>query len=143
MVEEITDEQIKELEEELKKLEEKDTSYGSPKPIDKDSLYKFCRDILRFPDTTRIGNLTNQELGLAKLGVRHYQEISAYAKAEGLDIVAKYLMNKSQIVTATSMSRKGFWAELFFTTIKKEKKAKEPKKEKTGLFGKKKEEKNE
>lgn len=143
MPEEVTDDEIKQLEDELKKLEDKDTSYGSPSAAQKDSLYKFCRDILKIKDTTRIGNLTAQELGLSKLGVRHYQEIAAYAGAEGLDIVEKYLMNKSQIITATSMSRKGFWAQLFFTNIKAEKKLKEPTKEKKKWFSRKTEEESE
>ena len=138
MAEEVLDEEIKQLEEELKKLETKDTSYGSPTTTQKDSLYKFCRDILKIPDTTRIGNLTNTELGLMKLGARHYQEIAAYAGVEGLDLVEKYLMNKSQIMTATSMSRKGFWAQLFFTSIKKEIKPRDKTPEKKKWFSSKK-----
>ena len=140
MVEEVSEEEIAKLEEELKKLEDKDSGFGSPSTAQKDSLYKFCRDILKIEDTTRIGNLTNAELGITKLGVRHYQEIAAYAEAEGLDIVGKYLMNKSQIITSTSMSRKGFWAQLFFTNIKQEKKVKEPVNVKKSWFGKKQEE---
>ena len=139
MSEEITNEEIEQLEEELKKLESKDTSYGSPKPSEKDSQFKFFRDILRIEDTTRVGNLSAQELGLTKLGVRHYQEIAAYANAEGLNIVSDYLNLKSQIISSTSMSKKGFWAELFVTMIKREKKDK-PKEEKKKWFAKKTEE---
>ena len=136
---EVTDEELKELEEELKKLEDKDSGYGSPKSSEKDSQFKFFRDILKNKDTTRIGNLTAQELGVTKLGIRSYQEIAAYAKVEGWDTVADYLMTKSQIVSATSMSKKGFWSELFVTMIKREKKDK-PKEAKKGWFSKKQEE---
>ena len=140
MTEEVTDDEIEKLEEELKKLEDKDTSYGSPKPSEKDSQFKFFRDILKIEDTTRVGNLTAQELGLTKLGVRHYQEIAAYAGVEGLDIVQDYLMLKSQIISSTSMSKKGFWAELFVTMIKREKKDKPTEEKKKKWFTKKTEE---
>ncbi len=136
MTEEITSDEIKELEEELKKLEDKDTSYGSPKAPEKDSQFKFFRDILRIKDTTRIGNLTAQELGLSKLGVRHYQELALYSEAEDLKDVSKYFMSRSQIITSTSMSKKGFWAQLFVTQIKSEKKSK-PIEVKKGWFAKK------
>ncbi len=137
MKEEVSDEEIKQLEEELKKLESKDTSYGSPTATEKDNLFKFFRNILTTEDTTRIGNLTGPELGLSKLGVRHYQELAAYAGVEGLDMVENYLMQKSQIITSTSMSRKGFWSQLFVTQIKREKKDSDKQPEKKGWWGKK------
>ena len=133
---EVSSEELEKLEEELKRLEDKDTSYGSPKSPEKDSQFKFFRDILRISDTTRVGNLTAQELGLTKLGVRHYQQIALYAEAEGLKTVSEYLIGQAQIISATSMSKKGFWAELFVTMIKREKKDK-PKEEKKGWFRKK------
>lgn len=69
-----------------------------------------------------MGNLSNTELGVTKLGVRHYLELSSYAEAEGLNLVAEYLTNKSNIITSTSMSRGGFWSKNFVTQIKTEKK---------------------
>lgn len=126
------EEELKRLEEELKKLE----SYGSPEPEKKEGLFKFFREILHLEDTTRIGNLSNTELGISRLGVRHYKELSIYAEAEGLDTVAKYLNSKSNNITSTSMSKKGFWAKLFVTNIKKEQKI-VPKEEKKGWFSKK------
>jgi len=142
MTEQITDDEIQKLEEELKELEDKGTaSSDSPKSKDKDNQYKFFRDILTLRDTTRVGNLQNMEMGAMKLGVRHYQEIANYAQMEGLHKVYDYLMVKSQIVTATSMSKKGFWSELFMTQIKREKKDKAQDEKKRGLFsGKPKEE---
>lgn len=144
MTEQVTDDEIKKLEEELKEMEEKgNLSSDSPKSKDKDNQYKFFRDILTLNDTTRVGNLQNMEMGAMKLGVRHYQEIATYAKMEGLSKVHDYLMVKSQIVTATSMSKKGFWSELFMTQIKREKKDKPKDEKKKGLFSKKSEEEGE
>lgn len=128
------DEELKKLDDELKKLDEID--YGSPSPEKKENIFKFFREILTQKDTTRIGNLINTELGLARLGVRHYLDLGNYAEVEGLDRVATYLRGKAGIITATSMSRKGFWPKLFVTQIKKEQKI-VPKEEKKGWFGKK------
>jgi len=137
MPEEVTDEEIQKLEEELKKLEDKDTSYGSPKSAEKDSLFKFFRTILSTKDTTRIGNITAQELGISDLSVRGWKRIALYAKVEGLHIVEDYLNGQSEIITSSSMSRKGFWSQLFVTQIKAEKKLKEKPLEKKRWFGKK------
>lgn len=139
MAEEVSDEEIEKLEEELKKLDDKDSSYTSPSSPKKDNIFKFFREILTTKDTTRIGNLKAEELGVSKLGVRHYQELANYAEVEDLDKVKEYFMNRSNIVTATSMSRKGFWSQLFVTQIKREQKEKTKESEKKSWFGKKKE----
>jgi len=125
-------EKLEKLEAELNKLD----SYGSPEPEKKENIFKFFREILTQKDTTRIGNLNSAELGITRLGARHYLESALYAEAEGLDTVAAYLRNKSGIITSTSMSRKGFWPKLFVTQIKKEQKI-VPKEEKKGWFSKK------
>lgn len=137
MTEEVTDEEIAKLEEELKKLEDKDTSYGSPSAAVKESLFKFFNKILTIKDTTRIGNLTANEIGLGRLSVRGNKSIALYAKAEGLDLVANYFNDLSNILTESSMSKKGFWSQLFVTQIKREKKDKDRTPEKKKWFGKK------
>jgi len=118
----VTDDEIEQLEEELKSLEGKDSDFSYPKGKEKDNQFKFFRDIIKQDDTTRIGNIKREEMGEAELGVRHYQEIADYAEVEGLKTVANYLRSRSNIITATSMSRNGFWSELFMTQIKREKK---------------------
>ena len=129
------DEELEALEEELKKYEDKDTS--SPTAAKKDNIFKFFRDILTVKDTTRIGNLKPEELGLSKLGVRHYLELANFMDSEGMDTVKDYFVNRSNIVTSTSMSRKGFWSQLFVTQIKREQKDKVKEPEKKGWFKKK------
>ena len=132
------EEEIKKLEEDLKKLGEIGTGYGSPEPEKKEGIFRFFRYILNIKDTTRIGNLRDSELGVTRVGVRSYQEIANYAYAEDLDLVGDYFRDKSDIITATSMSRKGFWPQLFVTQIKKETKEK-PTEAKKGWFAKKEE----
>ena len=139
MTEEITDEEIKQLEEELKKLEDKDTSYGSPKSPDKESLFKFYNKLLTIKDTTRIGNLLATEIGVSRLSVRGNKSIALYAEAEGLNLVSEYFINRANIITETSMAKKGFMSQLFFTSIKKEKKDKPQTEKKKWFTGSKKE----
>ncbi|KKN11193.1 hypothetical protein LCGC14_1028970 [marine sediment metagenome] len=122
MTEEVSDAEIKQLEEELKKLEDKDTSYGSPTAAQKESLFKFYNKLLTIKDTTRIGNMTAKEIGLGRLSVRGNKSIALYAEAEGLSLVSEYFRDKANILTETSMSKKGFMSQLFFTQIKREKK---------------------
>ncbi len=134
MTEEVSDEEIKQLEEELKKLESKDASYGSPTAAQKESLFKFFNKILTIKDTTRIGNLTAPEIGLGRLSVRGNKSIALYAKAEGLTVVEDYFNDLSNILTETSMAKKGFWSQLFVTQIKAEKKLKDKSTEKKRWF---------
>ncbi len=139
MAEEVSEEELKQLEEELKKLEDKDTSYGSPSAAQKESLFKFYNKLLTIRDTTRIGNLTSIEIGLGRLSVRGNKSIALYAEAEGLSIVKDYLNNQANILTETSMAKKGFMSQLFFTQIKREKKDKPKTESKRWFSGKEKE----
>jgi len=137
MTEEVLDEEIKKLEEDLKKLEDKDTSYGSPSATVKESLFKFFNKILTIKDTTRIGNLTAPEIGLSRLSVRGNKSIALYAGVESLDTVADYFNNQANIISETSMAKKGFWSLNFVTQIRKEARIKDTKPEKKGWFTKK------
>jgi len=133
------EEQLEELEEELKKLEylSKDSSLSSayPEPEKKDNQFKFFREILHLPESWKVGNLKDEEIGKSKLGVRSYLELAQYSEAEGLDQLEKYFTGKADIVAAPTMGRKGFLAQLFVTSIKREQKIKEPSKLKKGWFG--------
>ena len=111
------DDELKKMEDELKKLET--IGYGSPDPPKKEGIYKFFKEILSSKDSTKTANLSSTELGIAKMGVRHSQEIANYAEAEGLPMVADYLRDKAEIILSTSMSKKGFWSQLLVTQIKR------------------------
>lgn len=138
-----SEEELKKLEEELKQLESSSSSegYGSPKQPDKDSVFKFFREILYLKDSKKVGNLKKEELGLTRLGIRHYLDIANYAEHQGLAGFSDYLRAKSEIIAATSMSKDGFLSKLFVTQIKKEQKSeKQPEKKKSWFdFSKKKE----
>ncbi len=134
MTEEVSDEEIKQLEEELKKLESKDTSYGSPTAVQKESLFKFFNKILTIKDTTRVGNLSTPEIGLSRLSLRGNKSIALYAEVEGLNIVRDYFNNQANILSETSMSKKGFFLQTVITQIRKEKKGTDKSQEKRKWF---------
>lgn len=135
------DEELEKIEAQLKELEAiEKTGYGSPSQVSKEGLFKFFNRILDAEDSTKIANLSTTELGDMKLGVRAYQRIANYADVEGLDKVGIYLRGNAEIVSRTSMSKKGFWSKLFVTQIKKEQKVKEPTEQKTRWWSSKKEE---
>ncbi len=126
--------------EELDEMIEKDLpeGYGYPEQDKKDSIFKFFREILHTKDSKKVGNLTDAEIGTASMGIRNYINIAAYADAEGLNIVGNYLRAKGETIAATSMSRKGFLAQLFVTQIKKEQKLRSsPSEIKKGWFARK------
>jgi len=134
----VTDDEIKKLEEDLKKIESMDTSgYGSPSEVKKDTIFKFFKEILDSLDSRKTGNLEKNEIGQVTMGVRSYFDIALYAETEGLDKVADYFGQKAEIILSTSMSRKAKFMELIVTQIRKQLSTKEPKPVKSGWFKKK------
>lgn len=131
--------EIQKLEAEIKQLEEQGISipesYGSPDIEKKDSIYKFFREILHLPESWKVGNLKNDEIGKSRLSVRSYLELAAYNKAEGQSIVSEYFTSKANILASTSMGRDGFVVKTIVTSIKKEDKASNSMPIKRTLFG--------
>lgn len=111
-------------------------AYGAPTPPSSDNLFRFLRDILTLKNSDRVGNLKDSELGMPKKTVRSYLMIKEYCKAEGLHRVADYMQSHANIVTSTSMSRKGYFLGLGVTQVKREQKIRtdQPQFKKT-LFG--------
>ena len=132
---ETTDEQlaaeIKQLEEDLKN---DNSSYGSPETKQKDSILTLFRDILHIKDTTRVGNLKDDEIGTTRLGMRAYKDLAVYAEVENLPLVSAYFHQKANNISETSMSRKGWFGNLMVTSIKKENKGGQTAEKKRGLF---------
>ena len=133
----MADEELKALEDQLRKLEDAESDTAWPKPPDKESVYKFFKHLIGLKDSSKIGNiLKEEELGALKLSIRRYQDVANFSAAMNYDKVTAYLMGKSEIMLGTSLSRKGKLVELFVTNIRKETKTtKEGEKKKKGLFG--------
>jgi len=124
------------MEQQLKDIDS-GKGYGSPAPISKETLFKFFKEILESDDSTKVANLSKQELGNLRLSIRAYKELALYAEAEGWNKVADYFDEKAEIIASTSMGKDGFFSKILVTQIKKEQKEKESKEKKKGFFSKK------
>jgi len=135
---EVTDEEIRKLEEELSKIESSGVSGGgSISPEKKDSTLVLFRELIKAPDSQKFGNLDSKELGTPSVAVRDQMEIANYLDAEGLTRVSDYFRKKAEITFATSLSKKGKLIDNIVTQIKKEQKSSASSGEiKKGMFAK-------
>lgn len=120
--------------EELKDL----IGYGSNVPESKQNVHTFLHNVATAEDTTKLGFLNENEIGMMPNPIRSYKHLGQFAgdimKKDGL---RKFFNANSEIVTGTSLSRGGFLVdravvqkrELKDTTMK-------PRKENSGWFGK-------
>lgn len=111
---------------------------GLPTGPERDSIFKFFRELLVRDDTSKVGNVDKYELGYLPLPVRAYQSIAHYCDMRGLNLWSSWAMGKGEIILATSLSKKGFLPQLFVTQIKREQKSLGSKYVEKGFFGKKK-----
>lgn len=112
---------------ELSKIEEQQEdhegteSYGSPSPEKKDSTLIFFRELIKSNDTKKFGNLKPEELHAVRTNI----QIAHFAESQNLDSrFVNYFNMKAENTLATSLSKTGFFAQLFVTDIKKEQKIK-------------------
>lgn len=70
------------------------------------NTHAFLTAVVKSKDTTRIGNLKEEEVGLPKLPLRTYKELSLFCKdIANMDYFGDYFDKKGQILTATSLSK--------------------------------------
>jgi hypothetical protein len=86
----------------------------------KQNAHSFLTNIVKAPDTTKTGNLEEEELGMPKVPVRTFKELGLFSK-DVLDQEewADYFNKMSEIQTSTSLSKKGLLVRLA-VTLKKE-----------------------
>ncbi len=132
----MADEEMQELMEELNELSssEDKSNYGSPSPANKDSIFKFFKEMIKLPESWKVGNLREEEIGKSRLTIRSYLDLATYAESEGFDTIVKYFKDKARNVSDPTLGRKGFFLQTAVTQIKKEQKLKDPVQKKRGLF---------
>jgi len=108
--------------------------YGYPQAQPIYNVHKFLDDIAKAADTTKTGNLTEEELGLAPFTVRILKDVQAYCRMMGLNMYADYFGDKSEIVTASSLSKDGFLDKLAIMTRQQVEAISKKKKENKGWF---------
>ena len=100
--------------EEAQQLIDKISGGGiAPLPEEKHNTHSFLHAVATSDDTTKVANLTAEEVGLAKLPVRTYKELALFcSEVANMDYMSDYFNKKAEIVNATSLAREGFLTRL-------------------------------
>lgn len=130
-------------EEELSK-EEKDAvdskayNFGAPVPEEKHNVHKFLHDVATSEDTTKVGNLTIEELGMPRLTLRTYKDLALISgKIMNNSFLAEYYNAQAEILTSTSLSKDGKLINLAVLQKRQIEDVTKPRKENGGWFKKK------
>jgi len=84
-------------------------SQAAPMPEEKYNVHLFLHRVATSEDTTKIGNLKEEEVGVPKHPIRAFKEFALISeKIIGNDYIADYFKKESEIVTSTSLSKDGF-----------------------------------
>lgn len=97
---------------------EEQTGGNYPASRQPESLFGLFKNVWRTKDSSKVGNLDKSELGDLGIDVRHAMEISSFAGFLGHKAVSKHFASLAEITLATSMSKKGWFVELFVTSKK-------------------------
>ena len=84
-----------------------------PPHVDKDDLYTLFWKTIGVKDSSKVGYLTGEELGMLPISVRDCQRIAVLADELGHPGFANYFKWQAQIILKTSASRGGWFTELF------------------------------
>lgn len=134
--EQLTEEEKHEIAEKLNAA-----GYGYPQGSEKHNVHTFLEKVRISTDTTKVGYLKEEELGMPNLPVRTFKELELFSKKiADKPLFAEYFGAMSEITTATSLSRD---AKLLDTAVTQSRKLtdiiKRPEmRENKGWFGKKK-----
>lgn len=135
-----------ELSEDQQEMIENQSIADVPYKRKQDSLYTLFNKVWRTPDSSKIGNLNNSELGKLNISVRDCQHIAMLSNFLHHPRFGSYFKGYGEVTLATSMAKKGWFVELFvsqkkFTARQSAVQSANPQK-KSWLFGKKKEDEN-
>jgi len=84
----------------------------------KDDLFTLFHKVWKAPDSSKVANLSNQELGMLSMDVRNNLNMALLGKTLNLNGFAKFFTNRAEIICSTSASKKGWFAELFVSQKK-------------------------
>ena len=78
----------------------------APVADEKQNVHSFLFNVARASDTTKLGYLSIEEVGLPKLPIRTYKELALFCKDVGnMDYFNNYFLAKAEIMTSTSLSK--------------------------------------
>ena len=84
----------------------------------KDDLFTLFKRVWKAPDSSKVGNLSNQELGMLPMSVRDNQNMALLGETLNLKGFAKFFNKRAEITLKTSASKKGWFTELFVSQKK-------------------------
>jgi hypothetical protein len=97
------------LSEEDKQVIRDSIGYGGSVPDSKQNVHTFLHSVATADDTTKLGFLKEEEIGMMPNPIRSYKHLAQFANDimhnEGL---SNFFKSNSEIVTSTSLSRQGF-----------------------------------
>ena len=87
--------------------------FAEAKP--KEGLYALFNKVLTLPKSTKVGNLDKEELGSLGISIRECLRVALIGKTFGHRRFADFFENQANIITDTSMAKRGWFSELFVT----------------------------
>ncbi len=97
---------------------EDDVDFTNPEPKPLGGIYALFSTVLNKPDSTKVGNLDKDELGSLGISVRECMRIGLLADTFGHPIFARFFRSQAGIISDSSMSKSGWFTELFVTSKK-------------------------
>ena len=91
---------------------------GVPQQKEKDDLFSLFGKVWKAPDSRKVSNLGNQELGMLPISVRQNLYLSLLGDTLGHKDFAKFFKATAEITLATAFSKKGWFSELFVSQKK-------------------------
>lgn len=82
----------------------------------KDDLFSLFWKMVNKSDSSKIANLSRQELGMLNLPVRDCQKIALLATTLGHNGFAKFFLAQAEIISSTSLSKGGFLPQIVVTS---------------------------
>ncbi|KKM13825.1 hypothetical protein LCGC14_1712320 [marine sediment metagenome] len=95
---------------------EEDYDWGGSEPTSLGGIYGLFKEVNDEKDTKIVSNLNKEELGNLGISVRECKRIALLANTFGHPIFAKYFINQAGIISDSSMSKSGWFTELFVTS---------------------------
>lgn len=91
----------------------------APLPEEKQNVHTFLHNVAIAKDTTKLGYLTEEEIGLPNLSLRTYKELEVFCRTV-LDksVFADYYKAKGEVLTSTSLSKEAKLLSLAITTTR-------------------------
>ncbi len=85
----------------------------APIPEEKHSVHSFLHKVATADDTTKLGNLKEEEVGLPRLPLRTYKELALFCKEiANMNYFSNYFNKKAEILTSTSLSKEALLLKL-------------------------------